>query len=63
MRGYTASEHIERALLITASWFAPVQDLIRGTAASDIWGTPLFDRDPMKLPRKVRVYMVYIWYM
>ena len=62
MRGCTASEHIERALQMTATWFEPVQDLIRATSICDVWGTPLFDRDPMKLPRKVGRYTyIYVY--
>lgn len=31
----------------TTDWFPCVHELVRGTAAADIWSTPLYDRAPM----------------
>lgn len=33
----------------TKDWMAPVEQLVTNTRPEDVWGTPLYDRDPMWL--------------
>jgi len=47
----TPQELQAEALRRTAGWHEPVQSLIRSTAAADVWGTLLRDRDPVALQR------------
>jgi len=36
----------------TASWMSPVADMIAHTPDEHVWGTPLYDRDPMQVYTK-----------
>jgi 2-polyprenyl-6-methoxyphenol hydroxylase-like FAD-dependent oxidoreductase len=55
LRSLSFDDLIAEALRRTASWFAPVQEMIRSTATGEAWGTPLYDRDAMTLKGKQHV--------
>ena len=47
IRTMTPSELLAEALRRTHGWLEPVAALIAQTPEREVWGTPLFDRDPM----------------
>ena len=49
LKGSSPSDLLAEARRRTAGWFAPVQAMIDGTPVGEVWGTGLYDRDPMVL--------------
>ena len=52
LRSAKPEELLNEALRRCKDWFNPVCDMIRGTPAKEVWGTGLYDRDPMPLRSK-----------
>ena len=52
LRSAGPEELLNEALRRCKDWFNPVCDMIRGTPAREVWGTGLYDRDPMPLRGK-----------
>ena len=52
LRSAGPKELLDEALRRCKDWFNPVCDMIRGTPAKEVWGTGLYDRNPMPLRSK-----------
>jgi hypothetical protein len=52
LRHMTSKELVKEALRRTFGWFEPVSSLISETKDEHVWGTPLYDRDPMLMHSK-----------
>ena len=52
LRSLTSDELLNEALRRCKGWFDPVCDMIKYTPKGEIWGTGLYDRNPMPLRSK-----------
>jgi len=48
LRGSTPDKILSEAMNRVSSWFNPVQKIISNTVMSELWATPLYDRNPME---------------
>lgn len=60
IRSSTPEEMMSYALKLTEGWIEPVKSLIAQTPLSEVWSTPLYDREPMRLRSKERASLVTV---
>eukprot|EP01038_Epipyxis_sp_PR26KG_P008688 gene8688-11739_t len=62
LRSFSFQQLRDEALKRTKDWFHPIGELIKSSLINEIWGTPLYDRDPMqprsKQQMKTRVTVI-----